>query len=154
MGNREAGENISPETETYGAFSRFLRGDDRSSARRGILRSIPGKRPVSDKSELRGGAFKMTGTCVLRRFGGSIAVRAVDLLCWTMLSSRLLRPLCSLADWWSFQVGTIEGWFDRTPESPEDGAIREEGERLRKAFPSIDFDHPGARTIPPAPKDQ
>jgi len=28
-------------------------------------------------------------------------------------------------------------------------AIREEGERLRKAFPDIDFDHPGARKAPP-----
>jgi hypothetical protein len=46
-------------------------------------------------------------------------------------------------------MGSIVGWFDRTPETPEDRAIREEGERLRKAFPSIDFDHPGARTVPP-----
>jgi hypothetical protein len=28
-------------------------------------------------------------------------------------------------------------------ETPVDQAIREEGERLRKAFPAIDFDHPG-----------
>jgi hypothetical protein len=49
------------------------------------------------------------------------------------------------ADWWSFQMGTVEGWFDRTPESRTDRAIREEGERLRKAFPWIDFDQPGAR---------
>jgi hypothetical protein len=32
-----------------------------------------------------------------------------------------------------------------TPETPADGAIREEGERLRKAFPTIDFDNPGSR---------
>jgi hypothetical protein len=31
------------------------------------------------------------------------------------------------------------------PETPADRAIREEGERLRKAFPTVDFDHPGAR---------
>ena len=29
-------------------------------------------------------------------------------------------------------------------ETPIDRAIREEGERLRKAFPEIDFDHPRA----------
>jgi len=63
----------------------------------------------------------------------------------------VLRPWRALADWWSFQVGTIEGWLDRTPETPEDRAIREEGERLRKAFPSIDLDHPGARKTPPEP---
>jgi hypothetical protein len=48
-------------------------------------------------------------------------------------------------------MGTIQGWFDRTPETPEDRAIREEGERLRKAFPSIDFNHPGARKSPSEP---
>jgi hypothetical protein len=69
-------------------------------------------------------------------------------------SSRLHRLGRSIADWWSFQMGTVEGWFDRTPETPEDRAIRQEGERIRKAFPEIDldhpgaFDHPGARTIP------
>jgi hypothetical protein len=51
----------------------------------------------------------------------------------------------AITDWWSFQAGTIEGWFDRTPETPKDRAIREEGKRIRKAFPSIDFDRPGAR---------
>jgi hypothetical protein len=50
--------------------------------------------------------------------------------------------------------GTIEGWFDRSPETPEDRAIREEGERIRTAFPSIDFDHPGARTIRAKPDDR
>jgi hypothetical protein len=50
----------------------------------------------------------------------------------------------ALSDWWSFKMGTIEGWFDRTPETPEDRAVREEGERIRKAFPQINFDHPGA----------
>jgi hypothetical protein len=30
-------------------------------------------------------------------------------------------------------------------ETPVDRAIREEGERLRKAFPNVDFDHPGPR---------
>jgi len=44
-------------------------------------------------------------------------------------------------------MGTVAGCFDRTPETPEDQAVREEGERIRRAFPSIDFDHPGARKI-------
>jgi len=49
-----------------------------------------------------------------------------------------------LADWWSFKMGTLECWLVPTPETPEDRAIREEGERIRKAFPWIDFDHPKA----------
>jgi hypothetical protein len=36
------------------------------------------------------------------------------------------------------------------PETSVDRAVREEGERLRRAFPTIDFDHPRPRTIPPA----
>jgi hypothetical protein len=44
-------------------------------------------------------------------------------------------------------MGTIEGWLARTPETPVDRAIREEGERLRNAFPRIDFNHPGARKV-------
>jgi hypothetical protein len=64
-----------------------------------------------------------------------------------MNDSRLRRLWRALADWWSFQMGTIEAWFDRTPETPEDRVIREEGERIRKAFPGIDFDHPGVRKI-------
>jgi len=63
----------------------------------------------------------------------------------TMNDSRLHRLWRAITDWWSFQTGTIEGWFDRTPETPEDRAIREEGKRIRKAFPSIDFNRPGAR---------
>jgi hypothetical protein len=35
------------------------------------------------------------------------------------------------------------------PETRVDRAIREEGERLRKAFPAIDFDHPGPRRSRP-----
>jgi hypothetical protein len=31
------------------------------------------------------------------------------------------------------------------PDTPVDRAIREEAERLRKAFPTIDFDNPGSR---------
>ncbi len=71
-----------------------------------------------------------------------------------MDSGRFRRLGHAIADWWSFQMGTIVGWFDRTPETSEDRAIRLEGERIRKAFPQIDFDHPGARTIPPPPDDR
>jgi hypothetical protein len=35
------------------------------------------------------------------------------------------------------------------PETHTDRAIREEGERLRKAFPQIDFDDPKPRIEPP-----
>jgi hypothetical protein len=38
-------------------------------------------------------------------------------------------------------------------ETPTDRAIREEGERLRKAFPQIDFDQPRPRIIRPAGRD-
>jgi hypothetical protein len=38
---------------------------------------------------------------------------------------------------------TVLDWFaGPMPETPTDRAIREEGERIRKAFPEIDFDHP------------
>jgi hypothetical protein len=53
--------------------------------------------------------------------------------------------------WWSFKIGTIENWLFPVPEMPEDRAIREEGERIRKAFLWIDFDYPGARNLPPDP---
>jgi hypothetical protein len=38
-------------------------------------------------------------------------------------------------------------WLHPLQETPVDRAIREEGERLRKAFPAIDFDHPGPRRL-------
>jgi hypothetical protein len=37
-------------------------------------------------------------------------------------------------------MGTIEIWLDRRSETPDDRAIRLGGERIRRAFPSIDFD--------------
>jgi hypothetical protein len=40
---------------------------------------------------------------------------------------------------------SVLDWVAPLPETPVDQAIREEGERLRKAFPEIDFDHPGPR---------
>jgi hypothetical protein len=64
----------------------------------------------------------------------------------TRLSAMLdgLRRLGhTAADWWSFQIGTLEIWLHPPQETPVDWPIREEGERLRKAFPAIDFDHPG-----------
>jgi hypothetical protein len=49
----------------------------------------------------------------------------------------LARRLCgAVADWWSFQLGTIAVWLDRRPESDVDRQIRERGERLRRAFPN------------------
>jgi hypothetical protein len=44
-----------------------------------------------------------------------------------------------------YPEGQHRGLVRPNPETPDDRAIREEGERIRKAFPSIDFDHPGAR---------
>jgi hypothetical protein len=38
-------------------------------------------------------------------------------------------------------------------EAPVDRAIREEGERLRKAFRAIDFDNPGPHAPHPAATD-
>ena len=40
---------------------------------------------------------------------------------------------------------SVLDWLSPLPETPTDRAIREEGERLRKVFPTIDFDNPGAR---------
>ena len=58
----------------------------------------------------------------------------------------------TLADWLSFHMGTVELWLFPWPETPVDRAIREEGERLRNAFPDIDFDHPsGSRALPRQP---
>ncbi len=36
------------------------------------------------------------------------------------------------------------------PGTPVDHAVREEGERLRRAFPTIVFDDPSPRPMPPA----
>jgi hypothetical protein len=37
---------------------------------------------------------------------------------------------------------TVLDWRAPMPETPTDRAIRDEGERIRKAFPEIDFNHP------------
>jgi hypothetical protein len=68
--------------------------------------------------------------------------------------------MAAIADWWSIQMGTVSIWLDRgavpkraasclrrTPETPEDRAIRLEGNRISKAFPWIDFDHRRARKL-------
>jgi hypothetical protein len=47
---------------------------------------------------------------------------------------------------------TVLDWLaGPPPETPTDRAIREEGERLRQAFPDIDFDQPRPlrRSSPP-----
>ena len=62
--------------------------------------------------------------------------------------ARFWRAVSVLADWWSFQMGTLELWLFPKPETPEDRAIREEGERIRRAFPWIDFDHPKGPQLP------
>ena len=54
-----------------------------------------------------------------------------------MLGSRIHCLSRALTDWWSFHMGIIEGWFDRTPETPEDRAIREEGERELDRCPGV-----------------
>jgi hypothetical protein len=58
----------------------------------------------------------------------------------------MLRRLCTkLLDQADYLVTlarlTILDWVAPMPETPTDRAIREQGERLRKAFPEIDFDH-------------
>jgi hypothetical protein len=47
-----------------------------------------------------------------------------------------------LLDWCSFQMGTVSIWLDPPQETPVVRVIREEGERLRRAFPAINFDNP------------
>jgi hypothetical protein len=62
----------------------------------------------------------------------------------------MLRRLCAeLVDRADYQLTlarlTVLDWLAPLPEDPTDRAIREEGERIRKAFPQIDFDHPKPR---------
>jgi hypothetical protein len=38
---------------------------------------------------------------------------------------------------------SVLDWLALPRETPVDRAIREQGERLRNAFPGIDFDNPG-----------
>ena len=55
----------------------------------------------------------------------------------TMLDG-LRRLAHTAADWFSFQMGTVSIWLNPPRETPVDRSIREEGERLRKAFPWLD----------------
>jgi hypothetical protein len=60
----------------------------------------------------------------------------------------VLRRLCfEILDWfdhaWTLARLTVLDWLaGPPPETSTDRAIREEGERLREAFPENDFDHP------------
>ncbi len=61
----------------------------------------------------------------------------------------LRRLWTELLDWadYIFTLArlTVLDWLAPMPETPTDRAIREEGERLRKAFPELDFDHPNPK---------
>jgi hypothetical protein len=49
----------------------------------------------------------------------------------------LLRLWRALANWWSFQMGTVEGWLDRTAETPED-RFHPRGRRAYQEGVSVD----------------
>ena len=58
----------------------------------------------------------------------------------------MLRSAHSYAEYLlTFARLAVLDWLYPPRETPVDRAIHEEGERLRKAFPTIDFDNPGAR---------
>jgi hypothetical protein len=61
--------------------------------------------------------------------------------------SRVLRHLWDRT-FISFRLWLLDRVLGPAPETPTDRAIREEGEQLRAAFPSVDFDDPRPRTIP------
>jgi hypothetical protein len=44
-------------------------------------------------------------------------------------------------------MGTISIWLHPPSETPEDREIRLQGMRIRKAFPSIDFNRPKASQL-------
>jgi hypothetical protein len=63
-----------------------------------------------------------------------------------MMGEHLLYRIADRLDYAiTFARLTILDWLAPMPETPVDRAIREEGERLRLAFPAIDFDHPAPR---------
>jgi hypothetical protein len=63
-----------------------------------------------------------------------------------MIATRLRTARDRVRDWWSFEVTSLTIWlFAPPPEREVDRAIRERGERLRRAFPSIDWDEMPAR---------
>jgi hypothetical protein len=76
---------------------------------------------------------------------------AGTLLIVAKVAGRLFWRIAGLAD---YTLTVARLWLlDRVagpdPETPTDRAIREEGERLRRAFPQIDFDDPSPRIVPP-----
>jgi hypothetical protein len=48
-----------------------------------------------------------------------------------------------------FRLWLLDRFLGPAPETSTDRAIGEEGEQLRRAFPSVDFDDPRPRTILP-----
>jgi hypothetical protein len=62
-----------------------------------------------------------------------------------MMFDRFRRAWNRLHDWCSLEMGTLSIWLHPPQETPVGRAIREEGERLRRAFPAVDFDNPGPR---------
>jgi hypothetical protein len=61
-----------------------------------------------------------------------------------LMPSRLYSEFLDRADYLlTLARLTVLDWLaGPPPETPTDKAIREEGERLRKAFPEINFDRP------------
>ena len=56
-----------------------------------------------------------------------------------MMRDLIARVLSALADWWSFQIGTIESWLDRTPD-PVFDTLATEKDQLQRLFPGVDVD--------------
>jgi len=61
------------------------------------------------------------------------------------------RWVAAVADHWltGARLWLLDLWLGPAPETPTDRAIREEGERLRKAFPEMKFDNPKPWIVPP-----
>src|ERR1051325_410652 len=64
---------------------------------------------------------------------------------------RAIQRLTEAADHWftGWRLGLLDRFLGPMPETPEDRAIQEEGERLRRAFPQINFDNPKPRIVRP-----
>jgi hypothetical protein len=58
------------------------------------------------------------GDEALQRVWGLVSIDGVAEE-WTVPGSRLLGPRRSIADWFSFQMGTIEGWLPVEAQSKE-----------------------------------
>ena len=66
-----------------------------------------------------------------------------------MPDSRFRRALTWLTDRPHMIRLTLFDWLHPPPETPIDRAIREEGERLRRAFPTVNWDDPAPRKSRP-----